>query len=674
MERNEILDFINTGYKFDDLDEIKKAYAVSYGQYDAQEIAAIIKAKKPVLLKDRLIVGVYPSGLFVDANENKLRIERLVDGIVIEASLKGPASPEDGQGDALAIEGRADFLPDDKYAIYIDPLRVGPVFLPPHSVVVNFINRTPAQEKQKIVSDLMGANINIYTLEGDYIGNIFHELGHLLWRTRVRYEEKEQFNIAAKGVRSGAIFEFDWEKKDGEEIFCTIYKWWLRSLYINKSFYNILDHEEPFLLKALQGVFDRLSREKIIEDVWELTKNDVYAYLNPKLDITSGKYIRKKGAFDKIKNLEIPQGVLDDIESVKDDVLYVNLTKGEPVPVKGRKIDFDRCQLKSMQKASAYYGEYRKPVVYLDMDGVVADFAAGYKAKFDRNVFKDDDFTVQQFCATDPNFFRTLPELPKGRELYEQLKDKFNIVFLTTPMESMDYCKTDKIAWAKEHYPGVKTIIFSDNKAEFAAHEGAVLIDDMGHNLEPWTEAGGTALNFEKLSNDKILDKIDEVIHPKEKIKITGTTNTAPTQAQKESGNYRKGEAVFKGLKIKIENPAGSLRFGWNDEGVKWVQKMKAHYGYIVNGEDGPDGDKVDVFLNPGGTGSRAFVINQVDKSGLFDEHKIMLGYNNIIEAERAYLANYQKGWTGLGSIIQTNTKVLRDWLATGPHHEAFKL
>jgi hypothetical protein len=77
------------------------------------------------------------------------------------------------------------------------------------------------------------------------------------------------------------------------------------------------------------------------------------------------------------------------------------------------------------------------------------------------------------------------------------------------------------------------------------------------------------------------------------------------------------------------------------------------------------------VFIGPKLNASRAFVVNQV-KNGMFDEHKILLGFDTIDEAREAYLSNYKKGWDGLGSIVQTNTKKLRQWLAEGNFLEPY--
>ena len=669
MEKQQILDFINTGYDYKDFETIQKKYAISYGKYDEYEIRELIKAKKPVLLKDRLVVGAFPDGQFVDQNENKFRIERSVDGIVLNEPLE---ISNDAGGDVLVIPGKFDYQPDESFQI-IANLRIGPVFLPPHSIIINFLDLNDEQKKSKIVSELDGANINIYSKADDYIGNIFHEMGHLIWRTRLDYGDKKAFKDLARGVRASAIYEYKWETKDAEEIFCTIYKWYLKSLYVNKSFFNILQHEEPQGLKLLQNVFDRLQGDATIAGIWEMKKADILDYLSPKFDKTSGKYIRKKGMLDRIKNIELPAHILNDVDSIRENVRYVNLTKAVQVPVKKNQIDFDNIKFQTMEKASKYYGEFRRKTIFCDMDGVLFDFVAGYKEKFGRNAYKDDSFTINQFCLTEPNFFRELSVIRQGRELYEALKDKYTIVVLTTPMPEMTYCKIDKAESLKENFPEIKTVIFSDSKADFASSECSILIDDMAHNLTAWTEAGGTALDFNKLSNEKILSKIDEIFNPKEKIEIIGKTNTEPTNKQIESNNYKKGRILYKGIQCVIENPAGSWRIGWGKDGLKWMNKLKFHYGYILNGEDGNDGDKVDVFIKPDGSGSRVYVINQIDPdTQIFDEVKICLGFQNSIEAERAYLSSYSKDWKGFGNIIQSNTKKLREWLKDGVRTQPF--
>lgn len=133
-----------------------------------------------------------------------------------------------------------------------------------------------------------------------------------------------------------------------------------------------------------------------------------------------------------------------------------------------------------------------------------------------------------------------------------------------------------------------------------------------------------------------------------------------PTQAQKEAGNYTKGHVRLHGMDISIENPAGTKR------DPKW-KKLKHHYGYIRRTE-GADGDHVDVFLGPRSEDADApvFVVDQVNADGSFDEHKVMLGFDDEASARAGYLANYSKGWQGLSAIKQMSTAEFKAWLKDG--------
>lgn len=141
-----------------------------------------------------------------------------------------------------------------------------------------------------------------------------------------------------------------------------------------------------------------------------------------------------------------------------------------------------------------------------------------------------------------------------------------------------------------------------------------------------------------------------------------------PTPAQKEAGNYKVGRVSLGGLDISIENPAGSERKGTDKDGKAWSVTMKSHYGYI-RGTVGRDKDHIDVFVKPGtetleGT-APVFVIDQHTAARRFDEHKVMLGYANREEAEKAYLENYTDGWE-LGPVGATTLGQFKQWLKTG--------
>lgn len=139
-------------------------------------------------------------------------------------------------------------------------------------------------------------------------------------------------------------------------------------------------------------------------------------------------------------------------------------------------------------------------------------------------------------------------------------------------------------------------------------------------------------------------------------------TNTEPTDAQKEAGNYKKGHVKIDGYNITIENPKGSERNGQDKDGKKWSITMNNTYGYIL-GTEGVDGDHIDVFLSDNPSEGNVYVVDQVNADGSFDEHKVMYGFPDIESARKAYLSNYEEGWQGLGNITGVSKEEFKKWV-----------
>lgn len=176
-------------------------------------------------------------------------------------------------------------------------------------------------------------------------------------------------------------------------------------------------------------------------------------------------------------------------------------------------------------------------------------------------------------------------------------------------------------------------------------------------------------------------DEINYVIFKPEDMKITQhtkfslrlkaaieETETNPSDAQKESGNYKKGHIKFGGYDYTIENPKGSIRSGKDANGKEWKVTMHDTYGYI-RGKFGKDGDHLDMFINDKADldnwNGDVFVVDQVNPDGSFDEHKVMYGYDSMDDAKNAYLANYSDGWQGLGNITGVSKDEFDKWLDT---------
>ena len=144
-------------------------------------------------------------------------------------------------------------------------------------------------------------------------------------------------------------------------------------------------------------------------------------------------------------------------------------------------------------------------------------------------------------------------------------------------------------------------------------------------------------------------------------------TETEPTEAQKKAGNYKKGHLSFGGYDYTVETPKGVTRSGKDEQGKPWSVTMHDTYGYIL-GKIGVDGDHIDMFINDAADldtfDGNVYVVDQVKpETGEFDEHKVMYGYPSDEAATEAYLANYSKGWKGLGKVTSVPKATFDKWL-----------
>lgn len=147
-----------------------------------------------------------------------------------------------------------------------------------------------------------------------------------------------------------------------------------------------------------------------------------------------------------------------------------------------------------------------------------------------------------------------------------------------------------------------------------------------------------------------------------------------PTPAQIEANNAPLGHVTIAGMQISIENPEGSIRKDLKNDPPKWQTTMQSHYGYLIGTKD-VTGEHIDVFVRPGTPTDYSgpiFVIDQVKANGHYDEFKVMIGWPSEAEARTGYLANYEKGWRGLGAITEVSVPDFKTWLAEGDTTKAF--
>jgi hypothetical protein len=147
-----------------------------------------------------------------------------------------------------------------------------------------------------------------------------------------------------------------------------------------------------------------------------------------------------------------------------------------------------------------------------------------------------------------------------------------------------------------------------------------------------------------------------------------------PTEAQAETGNYKKDRQLIQGMPIAIETKAGEIRRGEDKDGKAWERKLRDNYGYL-NRTEGADGEQIDVFakkglgayVKPGAeAASTVYVVNQMTPDGKrFDEHKVVLGAKSLPEARLIYKRNFEPGWKGMGTVLEMPVEAFREWIKT---------
>ena len=134
-----------------------------------------------------------------------------------------------------------------------------------------------------------------------------------------------------------------------------------------------------------------------------------------------------------------------------------------------------------------------EPKLFLDCDGVLADFDAGARkvlgtdiASFERRHGKAA-FWRQLAKAKD--FYATLPKMADADELFEAVRHLKPTILTGLPLGN--WAAPQKVRWAAEHFPGVPiiTCMARDKHRHMAGAD--VLVDDSERHQATWAQAGG---------------------------------------------------------------------------------------------------------------------------------------------------------------------------------------
>ena len=159
----------------------------------------------------------------------------------------------------------------------------------------------------------------------------------------------------------------------------------------------------------------------------------------------------------------------------------------------------------------------KKPEVYLDMDGVVADFFTEYAklAGIESGNYRDippakTDPTLQKMVGTD--FFNRLPKTQPADQIVAMVVKMYGHYHICSSPLRGDFENSEKWkrVWIESNLnPQPVDIVITPNKAKYAKQSDGtpnILIDDRGSNISAWEAAGGIGIKYQ--ADEDSLSKI----------------------------------------------------------------------------------------------------------------------------------------------------------------------
>ena len=147
----------------------------------------------------------------------------------------------------------------------------------------------------------------------------------------------------------------------------------------------------------------------------------------------------------------------------------------------------------------------QQPHLFLDCDGVLADFDAGAvkllgmtPAKFEQRYGRGEFW---KRLARHGNFYGDLAEMPDAHQLFRAVKHLKPTILTGLPLGT--WAAPQKERWAEEHFPGVPIITTMARQKHLHMEPGDVLVDDRENHRHLWEQAGGIFIHH-KNSADSI--------------------------------------------------------------------------------------------------------------------------------------------------------------------------
>ena len=234
--------------------------------------------------------------------------------------------------------------------------------------------------------------------------------------------------------------------------------------------------------------------------------------------------------------------------------------------------------------------------IYVDMDGVLADFFGAWKKLVgkDWREIKDLDGALQRIRDKD-DFWLNIPVTPNAMNLLslvKQLKGSYNI--LSAPLPNDPKSEPHKRQWIEKNlsaFPPSKVIITSNKSVHATQPDGTpnILIDDFGKNIAKWEAAGGVGFKHKDHKFERTVKNLKQYMDQDAK---EGIANMAKGAVSNIKNAATAGKLILKYHQTGLEQDAfAAIKHGW-----QWIKNptMRSKIVNLVKkyaekeGEDGP--------------------------------------------------------------------------------------
>lgn len=149
--------------------------------------------------------------------------------------------------------------------------------------------------------------------------------------------------------------------------------------------------------------------------------------------------------------------------------------------------------------------------IYLDCDGVLADFDRGYSELIQPGPKPDDDELWARVTEYG-SFFRDLPSMPRANELVAVVRSMgYRPTVLTGVPKSVPGAAEQKREWIAERWPYMPVITCASRDKSLYGNPGDILIDDRPKYKHLWIQSGKIWITFE--SAEQAVSELIDVLY-----------------------------------------------------------------------------------------------------------------------------------------------------------------